>query len=252
MIGQNLQYLRKKYGLSQQALSDILEIPRTTLGDYERSKTEPNIAMLLKIAHHFDIKLEDLLDSDLSLEQYMVADDDKLKVLAITVNDENEGNIELVESKAEAGYLDSFQNPEYLKELPRLRLPNLEASSYRAFEISGDSMLPIESGSIVICSYVENIQHIKEGKSYVIISQKEGMVYKRVRFDGDNKRLILISDNTLYLPYSIQFEDIDEIWQYHAHLSFNDKRISDMDSFEYKLNDMHHKLNDIHQKLNNQ
>ena len=72
MIGENLKYLRQKNHLSQQALSDALEIPRTTLGDYEREKTEPNITMLIKMADFFDIKVDELINSNLSLGKYEI------------------------------------------------------------------------------------------------------------------------------------------------------------------------------------
>ena len=47
MLAQNLKYLRKQFNLSQQELSEIFDIPRTTLGDYERGKTEPNVSNLV-------------------------------------------------------------------------------------------------------------------------------------------------------------------------------------------------------------
>ncbi|MBK6783509.1 MAG: hypothetical protein IPG79_06915 [Saprospiraceae bacterium] len=49
----------------------------------------------------------------------------------------------------------------------------------------------------------------------MIISKGEGVVYKRVQPDFDNKRLLLFSDNDQYLPYDITFEEIEEIWQYY-------------------------------------
>jgi transcriptional regulator with XRE-family HTH domain len=248
MIGQNLQYLRKKHSLSQKALSEELNIPRTTLGDYERSKTEPNISMLLKLSDYFNVNLKELLCKDLSLELYTVASSDELKVLAISVDQDNEGNIELVESKAEAGYLDSFQNPEYIKDLPKIKFPNLTSGTYRGFEISGDSMLPIESGSIIICSYVENINDIKDNKTYVIISKSQGLVYKRVRFDLNKKHLVLISDNEIYSPYKLDFEEIDEIWQYYAHLSFNDSAQSEYNKLESQILEVQKKLSDLHKR----
>ena len=164
MVGQNLKYLRKKKRCSQQSLSDDLGIPRTTLGDYEREKTEPNIGMLLKMAKYFDVSMESFLSKDLSLNDYEVLNTNTLRVLAITVDQDNEGNIELVDTKAEAGYLDSYQNPEFIKELPKIQFPNIPHGTYRGFEIHGDSMLPIESGSIIICSYVESLHELKSNK----------------------------------------------------------------------------------------
>ena len=248
MIGENIQYLRKKNKLSQQALAESLNIPRTTLGDYERGNTEPNIALLLKLSECFNVSLEDLIKNDLKLEQYEIAHSDNFKILAISTDEYNRGNIELVDTKAEAGYLDSYQNPEYIKDLPKMKLPHLDSGTYRGFEISGDSMLPIESGSIVICSYVEKLNDLKDDKTYVIISKKEGLVYKRVRRNNNDNSLMLFSDNEIYLPYKISFDDIDEIWQYHAHLSFNDDRKDYGLKTESQLTEIHKKVDALHKK----
>ena len=248
MIGENLKYLRQKNHLSQQALSDALEIPRTTLGDYEREKTEPNIMMLIKMAGFFDIKVDELINSNLSLGKYEILKNQMMKVLAITVDHEEKGNIELVDTKAEAGYLDSYQNPEYIKELPRIRLPNMTGGHYRAFEIQGDSMLPVESGSIIIAHYVEQLNDIKDDRTYIVISKREGVVYKRVRIDHDSKQLMLISDNDVYLPYEIEFEEIDEIWEYYAHIGFSDIRQSINEKLESQISDIQRKVTRIHDR----
>ena len=49
MFGDNLKYLREVKKISQQQAADDLGLPRTTLGDYERNHTEPNITMLCKM-----------------------------------------------------------------------------------------------------------------------------------------------------------------------------------------------------------
>ena len=110
-------------------------------------------------------------------------------------------------------------------------------------------MLPMESGSIVICSYVENISDIKAGKTYVIISKTEGVVYKRVKNNTENQKLILISDNDTYLPYNINYSEIAEIWQYYAHLSFSDSKYTFNSMLEDKLQDIQKKLGEVHQVI---
>jgi len=249
MIGSNLKYLRKKHNLSQQAFAEILDIPRTTLGDYEREKTEPNIPMLLKMAAYFSINLDNLLVENMQLENYKIAESPDLKVLAISVDSNNEGNIELVNTKAEAGYLDSYQNPEYIKELPKFAVPNIPSGTFRAFEIQGDSMLPVQSGSIIIASYVEQLSSIKNNKTYIIISKRDGLVYKRVLLNSKENKLILKSDNDLFVPYELEMSEVDEIWQYYAHLSFDDSEKTISERLEVKLDDMHSKISDLHKKL---
>lgn len=142
--------------------------------------------------------------------------------MSISVDKDDNENIELVPVKASAGYLNGFSDPQYIQELPRFQLPipSLKQGTYRAFEIKGDSMLPIQSGSIIIGEYLENWNDIKIGDTYVIISKNEGVVYKRAgnKFKED-RELKLISDNKLYDPYAIPAEDILEIWKAKAYFS---------------------------------
>ncbi len=249
MLPDNLKYLRKKRNLSQQELSSDFNIPRTTLGDYERGKTEPNLATLIKISEYFDTSIDHLIKSRLSHDELEIVNDSKLKILAISVDSHNNGNIELVDTKAEAGYLESYQDPEYIRDLPKIAIPQLTEGTYRGFEITGDSMLPLESGSIIISQYVESIASLKDDRTYIIVSKSEGLVYKRVRNDKANQRLILISDNPLYLPYTLEYQEVQEIWQYHASLTFNDTHAGYHQSIEAKLSEIKSKLESLEEKL---
>ena len=249
MITKNLIYLRKKNKLSQKDLADAMGLPRTTLGDYERGKTEPNLNMLIQLAEYFDVSVDDLIRSDLSHQDLEILRNKDLRVLAISVDRDNNGNIELVNSRAEAGYLQSFSDPEYIRELPKIYFPNMPDATYRGFEITGDSMLPVEPGSIIISTYVEQLSHIKDNKTYIIISKNEGLVYKRVKNIPGKRVLFLQSDNEIYLPYEMPYEEIAEIWEYYAHLSFSDSRATFHYMLEEKLNDIQKRVREVHEKI---
>ena len=246
MLGPNLKFLRKLHNLSQQDLSEALHVARTTLGDYERSHTEPNIATIQAIAKYFDISIDQLLKTKLNKSNVTLGTSNQLKVLAISVDDDNNSNIELVETKAAAGYLDSSSDPEFIKDLPKISFPNVPSGTYRGFEIKGDSMLPMEEGSIVICSYVEKLSDIKNDKTYVVVSKENGVVYKRLKNLPSEKQLILSSDNEVYRPYTLHYKEIDEIWQYYAHVSFNDSFSTFNQMVEEKLSDINRKVTDLH------
>ena len=245
MLGRNLKYLRQKSHISQQVLADFLEIPRSTLGDYERGNTEPSISMLIRMSEYFDTKVDQLIAQDLSHSEYEILKTQVMKVLAISVDAENESHIELVDSKAEAGYLDSYQNPEYIRELPKIHFPNIPRGTYRGFEIQGDSMLPIESGSIIIAAYIENIDSIKDDKTYIVITKKDGLVYKRVEKKLSKNQLKLSSDNDIYEPFSVALEEVDEIWQYYAHISFSDTKPTLNNAIEAQINDIQKKVTEM-------
>ena len=221
-ISYNLKQLRKKKGLTQQQLADSLEIKRSLIGAYEEDRAEPKYDLLKKIAEFFEVTMDELVSEkiDDTKKSKPKSDPANIRVLSITVDNEDRENIELVPVKASAGYLNGYADPEYISELPKFHLPIFKQGTYRAFEIKGDSMLPLPSGTIVIGEYLENWNDVKQGETYVFISKTEGVVYKRAgnRFK-ENKNLKLISDNPVYEPYTVSPEEILEIWKAKAYIS---------------------------------
>ncbi len=218
LISSNIKHLRKQKGWTQQDLADALVVKRPQIGSYEEGRADPRISTLLKIAEVFQLSLDDLLTQDLTQNSSLRK---SAKVLAITVDSQQRENIELVPQKAAAGYTNGYADPEYLQDLPRFQLPNLPKDrTYRAFEISGDSMLPIQPGTIIIGQYLESPSDIKNGKTYVIVSEQEGVVYKRVfNYLEEKGTLYLVSDNHLYSPYELAVAEVLEIWEAKAYIS---------------------------------
>jgi len=220
-IIKNIKYLRKRAGMTQEQFAGEIGIKRSSVGAYEEGRAEPQLQTVLKIAEVFNVSVDQLLSNDLTKGISDKKNEPSVKVLSITVDQEDNENIELVPQKAAAGYLNGFADPEYISELPKFKLPVLPGNAtYRAFEISGDSMLPLQSGTIVIGKYIESIRDVKNGKTYVLITQKEGVVYKRVfNYLDENGKLFLVSDNKLYSAYEIDPIDVEEIWEATAYIS---------------------------------
>jgi len=94
-------------------------------------------------------------------------------------------------------------------------LPFLPTGKHRAFPIKGDSMLPMKDGAFVIGRFVEDRREIKTGKTYVLITLNDGMVYKRVYNNIDlNGSLLLMSDNKVYNDYSVPINEVLELWEF--------------------------------------
>lgn len=248
MFHHNLKYLRHKKQLSQQAFAEMLGVPRTTYSEYEKGNTEPNLRLLIKMSSLLSVSLDQLINTDVSLENLEIFKDNELRILAMTMDADGRNHIELVETRAEAGYINGMTDPEYISDLPKIHVPSLRNGRYRAFEISGDSMLPMEPGSIVICRYVESLRDIRDEKTYIIITHKDGVVYKRVRTLDSEQRLIAVSDNERYHPYTIAYAEIQEIWQYQAHIGFSDVRMTHDRLLEDKIDDIHRKVSEMHRR----
>lgn len=243
----NLKALRKHHGWSQQAMADQLDIPRSTLSGYEQGYAEPDLNLIIQMADLLQVELDTLLKAEIkegAVEDFI---NQQYRVLTLTVDEAGRNGIQLVDTKAEAGYLESFNDPEYIKDLPRIYFPQLPKGNLRAFEINGDSMLPMEPGSVVIASFVERLEDVKDGRTYIVATQ-EGLVYKRLRHVPDTNALSLISDNEVYPPYQLEYADIREIWQYQAHLSFSDGKAQFDAMLDDRLQDMHQKINGIYRK----
>jgi transcriptional regulator with XRE-family HTH domain len=216
-INKNLKFLRGQQNMTQKQLAEKLGLKQAAIGAYEEERSTPPLASLLDITKIFNVNLDDLVRIDLSR-----SDKDRKansttrgrEILAITVDSNNKENVELVTQKASAGYLSGYQDVEYVKELPKINMPVLPKNrTYRAFEIQGDSMLPMQPGSIIFGEYLDNVATIKNGKLYILVTRQDGIVFKRVfNFSGDEAKLLLVSDNRQYQPYPVDIEDVLEVW----------------------------------------
>lgn len=221
-LNENIRILRRRLSLTQDQFAQKLNIKRSLVGAYEEGRAEPRLELLQKMAELFSISVDQLIGQDFSAaaqpetKSFTRGKD----VLVVTVDADQKHNIEFVPVKAAAGYLNGYADMEYVKELPLFSLPNLKQGTYRAFEISGDSMLPLMPGSIVVGEYVENLKHIKNGKTYILVTEREGIVYKRVfNYLDENGSLFLVSDNRQYAPYQLRGEDVLEVWAAKAYIS---------------------------------
>lgn len=224
MISKNLKFLRTQHNLTQRELAEKLGLKQAAIGAYEEERATPPLSCLLDMAKIFKVNLDVLVNHDVSRvpkAEWKAPQVSKGKeILAITVDKENRENVELVTQKASAGYVAGYQDPEFVKDLPKISLPVLSRNAtYRAFEIQGDSMLPIQAGTLVFGEYVEKIESIKNGKPYIIVT-KDGIVFKRVfNFIDEDGKLLLVSDNRLYEPYTINADEVNEIWKAHGYFS---------------------------------
>lgn len=250
IINENIKFLRKQKGLTQEQLAEKIGIKRSLLGAYEEGRAEPGLHNLQQFSRVFEISADLLISEKLSdpdqLKKLMQRDMEarKLRVLAITVEKDGNENIQLVPQKAAAGYLNGYSDPEYVAELPQFYMPIFSHGTYRAFEVSGDSMLPIVPGSIIIGQYAEDWTRLKDDQTYILVTKKEGIVYKRVYNHLKTKGVLtLASDNPVYEPYDIEGDEILEVWEAKAYIS------TDFPKPEMSLQKLTHLVVDLKEEM---
>lgn len=107
----------------------------------------------------------------------------------------------------------------FVNELPRFRLPMMTevGGVYRAFEVAGDSMFPIRSGTTIVARYVEEWSSVKNGTPCIIVSQSEGIQFRRL-FVQDAV-LGLHCDNPLFPSTELAIGQVLEIWEAKSYIS---------------------------------
>jgi len=212
--------------MSQEVLADELRITRARLGAYEEARNEPPIELLIRISEYFHISIDALVKGDLrKTDSINLMKIGKNRLLfPVIIDRDNNDQVEVVTARASAGYLNGYADPEYMEGLPRMNLPFAVTGKHRSFPIKGDSMPPLRSGDFVIGKYVESLKEIVNGKTYVLLTKDEGIVYKRV-FRNEHKHILeLHSDNKNYVPYNVKEEDVIEVWEFVCCLATSDKK----------------------------
>jgi transcriptional regulator with XRE-family HTH domain len=228
----NLKLLRKRKGKTQDDVAFTLNMKRSTYSGYENRVAEPGMDILLILSSYFNIAVDTLLKVDLNrlsetqLYQLEHGSDvfirgGELRILATTVDLENDENIELVPERAKAGYRSGYADPEFISELPRFQLPFLSPErKYRTFQLKGDSMLPIPDGSWVTGEFVADWNEITTGQAYIIFTIDDGIMFKIAENQiSEQRSLKLYSLNPLFEPYDVPVNEIKEVWKFIHYIS---------------------------------
>lgn len=256
----NIKFLRKSIGITQGGIALHLNKASNTISNWEKGNNMPNLDELVALSKIFEVDLDTLVNIDLTvvnlseIEAYkknrqnvnlnvnlpvnlnaqIVNNSDNSNELnkrgntmpiVVTMDSNERDNVVMVPTKARAGYLNGFGDPDFISHLPVYNLPGLKNGMFRMFEIEGSSMYPtLNSGDIAITRNVEQLRDIRDDRVHVIVTRSEGLVIKRVlnRLDKDGK-LILKSDNykerELYPTMVIDPEDVIEIWYCTGYIS---------------------------------
>ena len=73
-LGERIRDERKKRGLSQEELADILNVSRQAITKWETDRGIPDIANLIRISEEFEISLDELIKGDNSVKRKIIYD----------------------------------------------------------------------------------------------------------------------------------------------------------------------------------
>jgi len=205
---------------STRKFSKMIEVHPQCISDIMTGKREANADLISKLVATFNVNANYLFSGHGSplVSTDNNSNDNSSPIVTVVTTSEGNERIVHVPQAAHAGYVDQFNDPLFMQQLPSFSLPDPRFSrgTYRCFDVCGDSMEPtLYTGDKVICSYVEPeywMTAIKNNYVYVLITDS-GIIVKRVLNRlKESQELLLLSDNNYYDPYTLQAESLKEVW----------------------------------------
>lgn len=227
-LGNQVKAIRAEKGLSQEEFGAPLNLSRSAISQIESGQMFPSLDSIDKLVNHYSTNWDYLMGGTTQQKpsETVVS---PLRTLVTTVDKTGRDNIVLVPIKAQAGYLMGAHQPEFIEHLPAFAIPGLNHGTFRAFEISGYSMLADRAGfypgDTVIGEYVERLEDIKDGFVYIVVNnahEVDNIVLKRCLNYLDKGGLIICkSDNKdpQYPTFPLPVENIKEVWKFRMKIT---------------------------------
>ena len=226
----NLMEIRELYGLNQTDFAGKLDITREVVNKMEKGRMKVSKRTATRLQKflqehplsHFSGDVNILGKSSHAPERKRHAIPFRQQLLQEKI-ESAPFLVPLVGIKAQAGYVKSFEEVDYMETLEQYSLPpgvNPIGAVWRYFEVDGDSMEPtFSSGDVVLATMVphEDWTDIKNFCVYVILTADQ-LLIKRL-FKKSASEWVLISDNEEVAPQVLlEHQAVRQLWQLRRHI----------------------------------
>ncbi len=213
-FGKNIRKIRNVKKLSQQSFAELFDLKRATLGAYEEERSEPRLETIIKIANHFSISIDDLLTQELTINKLLKYKED----LPFSSSHYNErlSDVPCIFPQLELEYIKKYEDSQFIKELPQLKLPLPASKKRRAFVISNSEMTIKNNGifpnDMVVGEWLdkEKLEEINAGAVVLVITANR-FILRKLTIEKDSIKLKASSSG--FDPIEITLKDILEIWE---------------------------------------
>lgn len=216
---QRFKKIREEQGMTQAEFAQVLDAGSTT-ADIERGKKKITGKIVTELLRQFHINPLWLYGKSFN-KSLETTSNTAPKV--ITMDSSDRENMIMVPIKASAGYASNVQDTDWYSELPAfsIPLPQYKEGSYRAFQVQGDSMLPVlQPAEWVMAKAVENMRLANDNRIHVIVTV-DSVLVKKLRKSESAGEVYLISLNRDYPVIEQSIAEIKELWEVNSKLSFD-------------------------------
>lgn len=210
-LNKNIKKIRSLRGLSQSDFANIFGLTRANIGSYEEGRAQPKMEVVVKMAAHFKLSLDDFVNRELSVN-------DLLKFQDLPDNEglyEEDNSFDFKEvpfvSKTNFQKYISLGRSKHNLSLP----PNFNADfAYKLDSHHLDAFKGISKGDILFMKRIQ-VSEIQHGFIHGILHKKE-LEIGIIEVDGDN--IYLKGANTNSVIVESPVNNIKKIWRVNATL----------------------------------
>jgi len=214
-FGKNIKKIRSVKSMSQQSFADVFDLKRGTLGAYEEGRSEPKLETIIKIANYFSISIDDLLTSELTVNELLRFKGD-LTTYAEDVKREAFAFIPCITDAIADEYINLCDKSKFISELPTIQLPVNSEKEFRGYSVSNLEMTSHDKGfypkDIVIGEKVPAtvIRKLNTG-TLVFVVVADTILFRRL-YVTKNK-VVLRADHKSAEDIILDISEIKELWR---------------------------------------
>lgn len=214
-LGDNIKFLRKQKGLTQEQLSNLLNelYPNTVsfnkgkISKWENNKETPYLSSAKIIADYFKTTVDDLINNDFTKSIYglysKLEPPRQQKVYNFATYELKEQETITVYGETAAGSPVEY-NDQY--EIQEEKVSYIPKGTDGALVVRGNSMSPtLEDGDLL---FFEKTPQVENGEIAVVEIKGEAVTTKKVRYNFENEIIILESINPDFDDIKFKSEDV--------------------------------------------
>lgn len=227
--GYNIKEIRQLYNFTQQEMAAALGITREMINKMEKGKRSVSKSTQALLHRFMQERQGEQFSQEAVKDVQFIGVPKRSGSLPYHLhrleqkNEASQYLVPLVAQKAQAGYVKSYDQVDYLDTLEKHALPpgvNPMGAAWSYFEVDGDSMEPtLYASDIVLASMVpvEDWSDVKNFCLYVILVGDQ-LLAKRI-YKRSDKEWVLISDNEeAYPQITIKVADVKQLWLFRRHI----------------------------------
>lgn len=232
-----IKELREQKKLTQKEFSEKIGIDNSQLSKIEQGKMMPTLSQLMEISSKFDVSLDWITGKSSMLKEEKKEVQQPKKKSEYSLEDLKSiarGELKVPKHQEQTRELQAFSSPKGYPLLPFDAFAgigtDLEGINFDVIEeryviplfdgikvdfmisVRGSSMYPkYSSGDVVACRLVKDILFFQWNKVYVLDTQSQGVIMKRVKKSSEEGCITCVSENSNYDPFDIPMEDVRNI-----------------------------------------